>query len=327
MKAMVLSAPRTPWRSRYVPIQSLGRAKSVRVEACAVAAAPISMSWTASCHTRIPLVPGTRSSVLGGVGAGEVPGCLGRRSAFWLGHTCGCLQLLLPGDENCADHPLVHGLYARWRVRHPRPKPTPPLPSRSIATPIRPRRPSHVAAGLIGWRCLRKAGDGRRIGLYGFGAGGPHRGAWFAGGRGERSSAFTRSSSDKRRTGPRLLARRALDRRLGRSPAGSARRGHHLRARRALGSTRAGGRAKGGGGRLRRHPHERHTVVSLSGFFGRSGRFSRSPIQRARTRSNSWPSHKARGCRDSDGLRVDAPMTLSADLREGRHPGAAVLVP
>jgi propanol-preferring alcohol dehydrogenase len=27
-----------------------------------------------------------------------------------------------------------------------------------------------MCAGLIGWRCLCKAGDGRRIGLYGFGA-------------------------------------------------------------------------------------------------------------------------------------------------------------
>src|SRR3546814_9117883 len=29
---------------------------------------------------------------------------------------------------------------------------------------------SDVCAGLIGWRALRMAGDGRRIGLYGFGA-------------------------------------------------------------------------------------------------------------------------------------------------------------
>ncbi|MFX8331588.1 hypothetical protein ABTL50_19335, partial [Acinetobacter baumannii] len=27
-----------------------------------------------------------------------------------------------------------------------------------------------MCAGLIGWRCLRVAGDARRLGLYGFGA-------------------------------------------------------------------------------------------------------------------------------------------------------------
>jgi propanol-preferring alcohol dehydrogenase len=27
-----------------------------------------------------------------------------------------------------------------------------------------------LCAGLIGWRCLKKAGDGRRLGIYGFGA-------------------------------------------------------------------------------------------------------------------------------------------------------------
>ena len=79
-----------------------------------------------------------------------------------------------------------------------------------------------LCAGLIGYRALRLAGDGERLGLYGFGAA-AHIVAQVALWEGRRVFAVTREG-DERRAGVRALARRRVGRRRRRRPRSSTRR-------------------------------------------------------------------------------------------------------
>ncbi len=143
----------------------------VRVEACAVCRTDLHVVDGDLPHPRLPLIPGHEIvGIVEGVGAGASPGLLGRRVGIpWLGHTCGCCSYCRSGDENLCDRPLFTGYtrdggfathvvadaaFAFLLDRDADPVATAPL----------------MCAGLIGWRCLTKAGQGRRIGLYGFGA-------------------------------------------------------------------------------------------------------------------------------------------------------------
>ena len=64
-----------------------------------------------------------------------------------------------------------------------------------------------MCAGLIGWRSLRMAGDGRRIGLYGFGAA-AHILAQICRWQGREVYAFTRSGDESAQTLARSLGAR-----------------------------------------------------------------------------------------------------------------------
>ncbi|TGU35611.1 alcohol dehydrogenase, partial [bacterium M00.F.Ca.ET.152.01.1.1] len=59
-------------------------------------------------------------------------------------------------------------------------------------------------AGLIGWRCLKKAGDGKRLGIYGFGAA-AHIVAQIAIWQGRDIFAFTRPGDSEAREFARSL--------------------------------------------------------------------------------------------------------------------------
>jgi propanol-preferring alcohol dehydrogenase len=87
----------------------------------------------------------------------------------WLGQTCGRCDYCRASRENLCDRPLFTGYtrdggYASHVVADVRYTFRLPDAGDDVATaPL-------LCAGLIGWRSLRMAGDGRRIGLYGFGA-------------------------------------------------------------------------------------------------------------------------------------------------------------
>ena len=87
----------------------------------------------------------------------------------WLGHTCGHCGYCLSGHENLCDAPEFTGAtrdggYATHVVADAHfCFALPDSFSDVAAAPL-------LCAGLIGWRALRLAGDGRRIGLVGFGA-------------------------------------------------------------------------------------------------------------------------------------------------------------
>ncbi|MFT8768634.1 MAG: zinc-dependent alcohol dehydrogenase family protein [Gluconobacter cerinus] len=87
----------------------------------------------------------------------------------WLGHTCGHCYYCTHGMENLCDHPLFTGFtrnggYATMTVADA--KYAFPMGDKGEDKNLAPL----LCAGLIGWRCLSKAGDGKKIGLYGFGA-------------------------------------------------------------------------------------------------------------------------------------------------------------
>ncbi len=87
----------------------------------------------------------------------------------WLGHSCGLCAYCTAGRENLCDQPEFTGCtrdggFASHVVAEAHYCfPLPDNFSDIDAAPL-------LCAGLIGWRALRLAGDGKAIGLYGFGA-------------------------------------------------------------------------------------------------------------------------------------------------------------
>jgi propanol-preferring alcohol dehydrogenase len=87
----------------------------------------------------------------------------------WLGWTCGRCCYCRGGQENLCDRAqftgyTLDGGYAEYTVADQRfCFPIPDLYGNAEAAPL-------LCAGLIGYRSLRKAGSGKRLGIYGFGA-------------------------------------------------------------------------------------------------------------------------------------------------------------
>ena len=104
------------------------------------------------------------------VGAGVDAASAGTRVGIpWLGKTCGHCRYCREGRENLCDHPEFTGFtrdggYATHVIADARY--VFPLPERGNDVATAPL----LCAGLIGWRSLRMAGAGNKIGFYGFGA-------------------------------------------------------------------------------------------------------------------------------------------------------------
>ena len=87
----------------------------------------------------------------------------------WLGWTCGECKFCLTNRENLCLRArftgyTIDGGYAEYTVADARfCFPMPDDYEDVSAAPL-------LCAGLIGYRCLRKAGDAKRLGIYGFGA-------------------------------------------------------------------------------------------------------------------------------------------------------------
>jgi len=120
---------------------------------------------------RLPLIPG--HEIVGEVaahGEGARRFAVGARVGIpWLGWTCGACRFCNSGRENLCEQArftgyTLDGGYAEYMVADERYCfPVPDLYSDAEAAPL-------LCAGLIGYRSLVKAGDAKRIGLYGFGA-------------------------------------------------------------------------------------------------------------------------------------------------------------
>jgi propanol-preferring alcohol dehydrogenase len=193
-RAMVLERPHTPLalRERSVPSPQAGEIL-VAVSACGVCRTDLHVVDGELPHPKLPIVPG--HEIVGRVAAtGEgVSGfALGQRVGVpWLGHTCGICPYCRSGRENLCDAPLFTGYtrdggYATHAVADA--NYCFPLPNGigdAEAAPL-------LCAGLIGWRSYRMAGEGRDLGLYGFGAA-AHILAQVARAQERRVYAFTRS--------------------------------------------------------------------------------------------------------------------------------------
>jgi propanol-preferring alcohol dehydrogenase len=172
MQAMVLEQIARPLQSRDLPdpVPSAGQLV-LEVSACAVCRTDLHVVDGELAHPALPLVPG--HEIVGRVlslGPTTRDWEIGERVGVgWLGWTCGKCEFCLAGKENLCPEARFTGYqlpggYATRALADGRfcfrlPEGMDDLD----AAPL-------LCAGLIGYRALKAAGEGRHLGLYGFGA-------------------------------------------------------------------------------------------------------------------------------------------------------------
>ena len=187
MRAMVLEAPGRPLVERELPEPKAGPGQVLlRVRACGVCRTDLHVVDGELPDPKLPLVPGHQ--VVGVTREGR------RLGVPWLGWACGECHYCTSGRENLCDLArftgyTLDGGYAEWVVADLRFCLAIPRAYDDVrAAPL-------LCAGLIGYRALRLAGDGERIGLYGFGSS-AHLVAQVARWQGRRVFAFTRPGDE-----------------------------------------------------------------------------------------------------------------------------------
>ena len=173
MRAMALThaaAGAVDLLDRDVPPLSSGQVL-VRVRACGVCRTDLHVVDGDLPVPRFPIVPGHEIvGVVEQLGPGVSDLTVGDRVGIpWLGYSCGACPFCLSGRENLCPNARftgyqIDGGYAELTVADARYAfKVPPAYDDVAAAPL-------LCAGLIGYRAYRMAGDGRRLGLYGFGA-------------------------------------------------------------------------------------------------------------------------------------------------------------
>jgi len=201
MQAMLLRRPGEPLEGAPVARPQPGPGQVlVRVHACGVCRTDLHVVDGELPGPKLPLIlghqiVGTIEEVGPATAGGATPLRVGDRVGIpWLGWTCGRCRYCRSGAENLCDRALFTGYtldggYAEAAVADARfcfpiPEGYPDLQ----AAPL-------LCAGLIGFRCLRLAGDPaagvERLGIFGFGAA-AHIVTQVARHRGQRVFAFTR---------------------------------------------------------------------------------------------------------------------------------------
>lgn len=172
MRAMVLERLRTPLVARELSLPHPGRGEiRIDVEACGVCRTDLHIVDGELTEPKLPLVLGHQiAGVVAELGDGATGFAVGDRVGVpWLGWTCGTCGYCTTGRENLCRSARFTGYHldggfaescvadARFVFR---------LPAGYTALEAAPL----LCAALIGYRSLRLAGDGKRLGLYGFGA-------------------------------------------------------------------------------------------------------------------------------------------------------------
>jgi propanol-preferring alcohol dehydrogenase len=298
----------------------------IRVEACGVCRTDLHVVDGELPDVRPPIVPG--HEVVGRVvrmGADVEGFALGARVGVpWLGHACGDCPYCRDGRENLCDDPSFTGYNrdggyathivaeAAFAVR---------LDDDAKAAAIAPL----LCAGLIGWRALKAAGPGRRVGLYGFGAA-AHILAQICRGEGREVYAFTRPGDEAAQSFARGLgavwaggsdrpAPAPLDAAILFAPVGAL-------VPAALRATRKGGRVVCAGIHMSDIPSfpyrwlwEERQIVSVANLTRADATEFFDVARRADIRT------------EVTRYRLDDANRALADLRDGRLQGAAVLTP
>jgi len=193
MYAMVLSARGAPLtlQERPDPIPGPGEVR-VKVSACGVCRTDLHVADGELPDIPYPVIPGHevvgRIDALGDRVGNLKPGM--RVGVPWLGFTCGECLYCRTDRENLCDRPKFTGYtrdggFASHLVADARY--CFPLGEQGDDAELSPL----LCAGLIGWRSLVMAGEGKALGIYGFGAAG-HIVAQLARARGRTIYAFTR---------------------------------------------------------------------------------------------------------------------------------------
>jgi len=324
MRAMRVHAPGRALALDEVPMpQPAAGEVRVRVLACGVCRTDLHVADGDLTECAYPVIPGHEI-----VGRVETPGrrfAVGARVGVpWLGWTCGRCEYCASGRENLCPSAKFTGYtrdggFAEYAVADERY--CFPLPERygdAEAAPL-------LCAGLIGYRAYAMAGEGRRLGLYGFGAA-AHILAQVAKADGREVCAFTR---------PGDAAAQAFAKRLGANWAGGSdeRPPEPLDAAilfapvgalvpQALKAVKPGGCVVCGGIHMSDIPSFPYALLwgerrvqSVANLTRRDGEdfFDRAAGASIRTEVRTYPLERA-----NEAL---------GDLREGRLEGAAVLVP
>jgi len=298
----------------------------IAVRACAVCRTDLHILDGELTHPKLPLVPG--HEIVGVVverGAAVDRFEIGDRVGVpWLGWTCGVCDYCRGGRENLCDNARftgyqIDGGYAELTVADQRYCfPIPTVFDDVGAAPL-------LCAGLIGYRTLRLAGEGERIGIYGFGAA-AHIIAQVARFQGRQVFAFTKpgdaAAQDFARGvgaiwagGSDEMPPEKLDGALIFAPVGAL-------VPAALAATKKGGTVVCGGIHMSDIPAfpyallwEERVVRSVANLTRRDAEEFLALAAKAGITTTTHPYPLA-----------DANQAL-ADLREGRLEGAAVLVP
>jgi propanol-preferring alcohol dehydrogenase len=327
MLAMVLDAPGRPLRLAELPDPEPGPGQvRVGVSACGVCRTDLHVVDGELPHPRLPVIPG--HEIVGridAVGPGVPASRIGERVGIpWLGRTCGACPYCAAGKENLCDEPgftgyTLDGGYATAAIADARF--ALPLGDQGDDVALAPL----LCAGLIGWRSLALAGDGRRIGLYGFGAA-AHIVAQVALWQGREVFAFVRPGDDASAAFARSLGAawaggsdesppEPLDAAILFAPVGAL-------VPTALKAVRKGGRVVCGGIHMSDIPGfpyallwEERQLLSVANLTRQDGiAFLRvAPQAGVQTKTTTYPLEQANQALD--------------DLRAGRFDGAAVLVP
>ncbi len=327
MQAMVLNKLGAALEWTELPDREPGPGEiRVKVAACGVCRTDLHVVDGELPNPMLPIIPG--HEIVGridAVGAGVQGLRVGERVGIpWLGHTCGVCPYCMDHRENLCDRPLFTGFtrdggFATATVADARF--AFPLGEAGDDVALAPL----LCAGLIGWRSLVIAGEGKALGLYGFGAA-AHIVAQVARWQGRSVFAFTR---------PGDTATQAFARDLGATWAGGsdemppqpldaaiifATLGDLVPA--ALQAVRKGGRVVCAGIHMSDIPSfayrllwEERQLVSVANLTRQDGLdFLRlAPGMGIVTKTTPYPLAQAN--------------QALADLREGRFEGAAVLVP
>ena len=327
MHAMILSKIGVPLEWTELPDRQPGPGEiRVKVLACGVCRTDLHVIDGELPHPQVPIIPG--HEIVGRVdliGANVQGLQVGDRVGIpWLGHTCGKCTYCRAGQENLCDQPLFTGYtrdggFATAAIADARF--AFPLGENGHDVDLAP----FLCAGLIGWRSLVIAGQGRKVGLYGFGAA-AHIIAQAAKWQGRSVFAFTR---------PGDTATQDFARQLGATWAGGseemppeeldaaiifATAGDLVPV--ALKAVHKGGRVVCAGIHMSDIPKfayqllwEERQLVSVANLTRKDGLdfLSRAPQMGIVTRTTTYPLRQAN--------------QALADLRAGRFEGAAVLVP
>ena len=169
---MLLKSPDRPLECADVPTPHPAPGQMlVRVAACAVCRTDLHVMAGELPNPKLPLILG--HEIVGQIAevGSKVKGFrIGERVGVpWLGWTCGRCKFCRSGRENLCERArftgyTIDGGYAEYTVADARfCFRIPDAYDDVAAAPL-------LCAGLIGYRCLCKTGDARRLGIYGFGA-------------------------------------------------------------------------------------------------------------------------------------------------------------
>jgi propanol-preferring alcohol dehydrogenase len=327
MRAMRLDRPHAPLVSTEMASPGLSPHQlRIAVSACAVCRTDLHVVDGELPHPKLPVIPG--HEIVGRVvelGSSAARFRIGDRVGVpWLAWVCGECEFCRRGEENLCPNARftgyqIDGGFASETVADERfVFALPALYPDEAAAPL-------MCAGLIGWRCLKAAGDAKRLGLYGFGAA-AHIVVQIARARGQDVFAFVRPGDEKAATFARRMGAvwaggsdvappQPLDAAIIFAPAGEL-------VPAALRAVRPGGTVVCGGIHMSDIPAFPYDILwgeralrSVANLTRKDGEeflafAGQNPIEMATTR---YP--------------LDEANTALSDLRAGRFSGAAVLIP